>query len=61
MKMQTNTLLPELTKAGVKKLTKITEETPDVIRKEFRKYSFSAAELWRIHKQKRNFQSLRFL
>lgn len=61
MKFQSNTLLPLLSKASVARLTKIVDETPDVVIVENKKSGMSAADLWKIHRQKRNFRERRFI
>ena len=61
MKFQSNTLLPLLTRADMSKLTRITEETPDVLKSKNSKSNLSAAGLWMIHKQRRNFRTRNFI
>lgn len=62
MKLQSNTLFPLLSKAHVKGLTTIVNETLDVnfSSKEQAK-NLSVADLWMIHKQKRSFSTRRFI
>lgn len=62
MKLQTNTMLTSLNASEVKSLTTIVKETlaaSQAIKKQSLK--FSAADLWMIRKQRRSFQTRRFI
>ncbi len=61
MKFQSNTLLPLLSKASVTRLTKIVDETPDVVITPIKKAGMTAGSLWKIHSQKRIFRDRRFI
>ncbi len=61
MKFPSNTLLPLLNRAGMSKLIRITEETPDVLKSNNSKSNLSVAGLWMIHKQRRNFRTRNFI
>lgn len=62
MKFQSNTLLAPISKANVKNLTSIVNETLDVnIHSKKQTKIFSAAELWMIRKQRRTFRTRRFI
>lgn len=55
MKLQSNSLLENLTGSEIKGLTLIVEETVAREFKKEKKRIFSAAQLWDIHKRKRIF------
>lgn len=61
MKFQSNTLLPELSKASIQRLTRVVNETPDVVNREKKMKKITAGDLWSIHKQKRNFSVRKFI
>lgn len=60
MKFQSNTLLPELSRASIQRLTRFVKETPDVITGEKKMKRITAIDLWKIHNQKRIFPVRRF-
>ena len=62
MKFKSNTLLAPLSKATIRKLTQVVDETVDsefVSKTPNRK--LTVAEVWMIHKQKRIFETRRFI
>lgn len=64
MKFQTTTLLEPLSKESISRLIQIVDETPDIIGSKISKKlnsGITSAELWMIHRQRRNFQTRRFI
>lgn len=61
MKRQSNLFFGQIDKEEILKLTNIVRETIAVPEKQIDEKIFSAADLWNIQRQKRNFSQRRFL
>lgn len=61
MKRQSNLFFGQIDKEEILKLTNIVRETIAVPEKQIDEKIFSAADLWNIQRQKRNFLQRRFL
>ena len=60
MKKQSNVLFAQITKQNVDNLTSIVKETIATGLTSVTNRTFSAADLWNIHRQKRSFVQRRF-
>ena len=61
MKLQSNTLLENLTNTEIKNLTAQVKETVAKEFKQEKKRIFSAAQFWDIQRRKRNFSTKRIM